>query len=69
VPPKAHEFAIISELTQRYPLKASVLLEPTHKIPAIVPDPGQDHFGGIPRVKQHKLWLTLEPIPGITEQL
>ena len=48
--------------------KLPVLLELADKIPPIGPNPLQDDLGGIPRFKQNKLGLALEPIACMTQQ-
>jgi hypothetical protein len=36
----------------RVSIEAAILLQATHKIPPIVPNPFQEHFGGIPTSKR-----------------
>jgi hypothetical protein len=45
------------------------LFEPAHKRPAIVPNPLQEGFGGIPGIKEHILRAAAQPITGIAESL
>jgi len=51
------------------PIEAAVLLQTADKVPAIVPNPIQQGFGGIPGVKEHILRATAQTVAGIAEQL
>jgi signal transduction histidine kinase len=54
---------------KRLAIEPTVLLQAADKIPAIVPKPLQQGFGGIPGVKEHILRATAQTIASIAEQL
>ena len=56
-------------VTERMPIEAAILLEAAHEVPPIVAKAFEQGFGGIPRLKEHILGLTMQPIAGIAQQL
>jgi hypothetical protein len=54
---------------ERLALEATVLLETTDEVPAIVPKALQQGFRGIPGVKEDGLRVTAPAIPGLAEEL
>jgi hypothetical protein len=48
-------------------VEAAVLVEATDEVPAIVPNPFEERFGGIPGIKQHVSRATAQAIAGIAE--
>lgn len=56
-------------VTESVYVESAVLLEATHNIPAIVPNPLQEVPGRVPGVKQHILGVTVQVIAGIAQSL
>jgi hypothetical protein len=56
-------------VTEPVSIESAVLLEATDKVPAIVPNPLQEPFGGIPGVKEDVLRTTAQMVAGLVLQL
>jgi hypothetical protein len=54
---------------ERLAIEPAVLLEATHKVPALVPDALQQGFRGIPGVEQHIRRAAMQPMTGVAQQL
>jgi hypothetical protein len=54
---------------ERLPIDAAILVEAADEGPPIVAHARQQGLGGKPRIKEHVLGLTTQPIAGITQQL
>src|SRR5262249_10091516 len=55
-------------MTERVTIAPPILFETAHEIPAIVANPFEQTFGGVPGLKEHILGVATQTIAGIAEQ-
>jgi hypothetical protein len=59
---------VASKGPERLAIEAAVRLQATHTIPAIIPNPFEERFRGIPGIEEDVFGAAAQAIPGIAQQ-